>query len=96
MGTPGVEKSLDLTEAGDAGFSSGSVKNFDIEKEKIYLARWVLAGLASLFLMACLLYIAKSDYIDNAAAKEIFDFVREAFPPIVTLVLGAYFTRKSE
>ncbi|PRY03784.1 hypothetical protein [Paraburkholderia sp. BL25I1N1] len=91
-----VEELLDLTESGGAGFEKSDVKNFDIEKEKINLARWVLTGLATLFLIACLFYVAKSDYVSNAAAKEVFDFVREAFPPIVTLVLGAYFTRKSD
>lgn len=91
-----VEELLDLTEAGGAGFEKSDVKNFDIEKEKIHLAKWVLAGLAVLFLVACLFYVAKSDNISNVAAKEVFDFVREAFPPIVTLVLGAYFTRKAE
>jgi hypothetical protein len=91
-----TENAFDLTESGGAGFGKSDVKNFDIEKEKIHLARWVLAGLAGLFLVACFFYVAKSDSINNAAAKEVFDFVREAFPPIVTLVLGAYFTRKSD
>jgi hypothetical protein len=89
-------EAFDLRKSGGAAFEKSDVKSFDIEKEKIQLARLVLAGLAALFFVVCIFYVMKSDDVNNAAAKEVFDFVREAFPPIVTLVLGAYFTRKSD
>ncbi|RQZ27476.1 hypothetical protein DIE16_31380 [Burkholderia sp. Bp9090] len=91
-----VEGPLDLTEAGDAGFGTSDVKNFDMEKERIALARLVLLWLAILFVLTLGAYITKSAYIDSGSAKAVFEFVREAFPPIVTLVLGAYFTRRGD
>ena len=88
------EETLDLTESGGAGFSKSDVKNFDMEKEKIHLARWVLAGLLILFILSFVAYVAKLTFIDEAATKEVFDFVKVSFPPIVTLILGAYFKSK--
>ncbi|KVD26433.1 hypothetical protein [Burkholderia ubonensis] len=86
---------LDLTQAGGAGFDANEV-SFNIEKEKIALARLVLLGLAILFGVSFVAYVAKCQYIDGNSAKTAFEFVREAFPPIVTLVLGAYFTRRGD
>lgn len=78
---------------GGHGFAKDDV---NIEIEKLALARLVLGGLGLLFLVSSCAHVAKGQYIDATAAKEVFDFVREAFPPLVTLVLGAYFTRKSD
>ncbi len=85
---------IDLTKEGlktnpEMVFKSGSV-GFNVEQAKMRLALWVLAGLASLFAGSTLIYA-----FDNvASAKDIFDFVKVSFPPIVTLILGAYFKSK--
>ncbi|MFX1675224.1 hypothetical protein PWR63_23740 [Paraburkholderia sp. A2WS-5] len=89
------EETLDLTGSGGAGFAKGDVK-FDIEKEKIALAKLILIGLAVIFVMSFLFLVAKCPFIDNESAKTAFEFIKETFPPIVTLVLGAYFTRKND
>ena len=81
---------------GARGFARTDVEAFDIEKERLALARSVLAGLAGLFLIASCAHIASGESIDAAAAKEVFDFVKGAFPPLVALVLGAYFTRRCD
>jgi preprotein translocase subunit SecY len=84
-------RDIDLTEKGGGGFKQSAVKVFDPEKERMTLAKYVLFGLVLLFLLSFLAYVVKYPGLDDKAAKEVFDFVKVSFPPIVTLILGAYF-----
>ncbi|MGV7245533.1 hypothetical protein [Caballeronia sp. M23-90] len=86
-------KEIDLTVSGGEGFSRSEVK-FDVEKERLRLAKWVLLGLAVLFFASLLAYVTKVSFLNSDSTKEAFGFVRESFPPIVTLILGAYFRSK--
>jgi hypothetical protein len=66
-------------------------------QERIKLARHVLMGLGGIFVFVIIGYVWVSARSKGAsAAKDVFEFVKETFPPIVTLILGAYFTRKNE
>jgi len=87
---------FDLTKAGNKGFLVGDVNGveFNVEKAKLRLAAWVLCGLAVLFALALASYVFKASFVDSTATKEVFDFVKVSFPPIVTLILGAYFKSK--
>jgi hypothetical protein len=60
---------------------------FDVDRERMHLARWVLLGLFILSLVTFYTYV----YQVGEQSKAIFDFYKVAVPPIVTLILGAYF-----
>jgi len=69
----------------------------DFDVQRLRLARHILCALAAIFIFVVIGYVWVSARSHGSeAAKEVFEFVKETFPPIVTLILGAYFTRKSD
>ena len=61
----------------------------------LYFGSVVLTGLALVFMLAMAMYFfAPIEQLDRA--KEIFDTCKQIIPPILTLVIGFYFGKKSE
>ncbi len=61
------------------------------EREKLELAKWLLLGIAILFLLGGLgLLLADEN------GQKLFDAVAAILPPIATLVIGYYFGEKSK
>jgi hypothetical protein len=60
---------------------------FDPDRERLNLAKWVLLGLFLLSLVTFYVYV----YQASEQSKALFDFYKVAVPPIVRLILGAYF-----
>ncbi|KWA65531.1 hypothetical protein WL28_25405 [Burkholderia ubonensis] len=90
-GTPKSEvESVDVDESG--------VKPDAAEfQERLKLAKHVLLWLALIFIFVVVGFVWVSTLKFGAdAAKEVFDFVKISFPPIVTLILGAYFKGKND
>jgi hypothetical protein len=56
------------------------------------MARWGLLGLFVLTILVFVLYACHG----GDQTKEIFDFYKVAVPPIITLILGAYFRHTRE
>ena len=66
----------------------------DTETRQLHFAAVILSGLALLFILSMgMYYWAPSDRA--GVAKEIFDASKTIIPPIVTLVLGYYFGKRT-
>jgi hypothetical protein len=79
----------DRSEAFDASKTDSDITvDFNPERARLDLARAVLIGIFILTLFVTSIY-AFSD--DTSRSKEIFEFFKISIPPIVTLILGAYF-----
>lgn len=65
----------------------------DPETRQLHFAAVTLSGLGLLFLLSMAMYYWSSN--TNGPAKEIFDSSKTIIPPIVTLVLGYYFGKRS-
>jgi uncharacterized membrane protein len=65
---------------------------FNADKEKLNLAKWVLFGLLILSFYVISIYTFRV----GDQSKEVFEFFKIAIPPIVTLILGAYFKNNGE
>lgn len=90
----GISRLIPTRDVEEDGVSPDAV---DFHKERLRLARHVLIGLAVIFVFVMVGYVWVSARSHGAeAAKEVFDFVKISFPPIVTLILGAYFKGKSD
>lgn len=61
------------------------------DRVRLYLASWMLGGLgALLFGSGALLAFAPATHM--ADVREFFSFVKAFVPPLVTLIIGFYFT----
>jgi hypothetical protein len=60
---------------------------FNLQRERMVLAKWVLFGLFVLTVLTFVLYL----HADGDKGKDIFEFLKISVPPIVTLILTAYF-----
>jgi hypothetical protein len=56
--------------------------------DRLEFAKWVLFGSAVLLLLAGVSYVWNQD-----AGQKIFDEISRMVPPIVTLVIGYYFSK---
>lgn len=66
------------------------------EKARMRLAYWVLAGIFAVFLLAIFVnHLAKVNYLDPALSKALFEFCKTGLLPIVTLILGYYFSHNN-
>lgn len=74
---------------------SDAVEQFDPflpQRERLKLAKWILGVLALLVVLSWVaLWFAPPE-----AGKSIFDFAKTTIPPLVTLIIGAYFNRSSD
>lgn len=66
------------------------------EKARMALAYWVLAGIFLMFLIAIICKSAsKLEYLDEETGNQIFDICRTGLLPIITLILGYYFSNSN-
>lgn len=61
------------------------------KKERLKLAFWILGGLFCLYLLSMLAYAESC----SSAGATIFEAAQKILPPIATLVIGYYFSRKN-
>lgn len=66
---------------------------FNIEKERFALAKWILLYLF-LFIVSLTIYRLFSEGSDKTITKEIFDTVFHSVVPITSLIIGYYFGSK--
>jgi len=61
------------------------------DRARLHLAGWLLGGLAVLLMgSGLLLALAPEDRLSDA--REFFSFMKAFVPPLVTLIIGFYFT----
>tara|TARA_Y100000033_G_C2753035_1_gene114940 strand:+ start:791 stop:1171 length:381 start_codon:yes stop_codon:yes gene_type:complete len=71
------------------------LKGEDHQSRHLYFGAVVLTALALVFLLAMAMYYwATPEQVDRG--KEIFEACIQIIPPILTLVIGFYFGKKSE
>jgi len=64
------------------------------EKERMKLAYWVLGGIFATFVLTILAcFLAKQEYLETSVSFALFEFCRTGLLPIVTLILGYYFSK---
>lgn len=64
------------------------------DRVRLYLASYMLGGLAVLLIgSGVLLAFAPADHM--ADVRDFFTFVKAFVPPLVTLIIGFYFTSQS-
>ncbi|TAK78796.1 MAG: hypothetical protein EPO11_00935 [Gammaproteobacteria bacterium] len=64
------------------------------EKARMRLAYWVLAGIFCVFLLTIFInHLAKVDYVDANLSLSLFELCKTGLLPIVTLILGYYFSK---
>ncbi|ENZ0175285.1 MULTISPECIES: hypothetical protein [Morganellaceae] len=66
---------------------------FNIEKERFVLAKWILLCLF-LSIVSLTIYRLSSETADKSITKEIFDTVFHSVVPIISLIIGYYFGSK--
>lgn len=60
------------------------------DKARLGLAKWLLGVLGAILLLsACALIFGPSDRLKES--ELVFEYIKTAVPPIVTLVIGFYF-----
>lgn len=66
------------------------------EKARMTLAYWVLAGIFAMFILAIICKSAsKLEYLDVETGNQLFDICRTGLLPIITLILGYYFSKSA-
>jgi hypothetical protein len=58
-----------------------------LEEERFWLAKWILPGLAVLFVLGI-----AADLLAGDQGKDVFEACKTIVPPIATLVIGYYFS----
>lgn len=61
------------------------------EKSRFLLAKWLLLGVAIIFTLSGVAYFASPD-----RGNALFETCKTIFPPIVTLIIGYYFSEQSK
>lgn len=64
------------------------------DRARFYLASWMLGGLATLLVLSGVL-LAFAPTANMADVRDFFGFVKAFVPPLVTLIIGFYFTSQS-
>lgn len=67
-----------------------SLTNWNLDKAKMHLAYLVLIGIISILIIAILINV----YQSNEFSKSLFEFCKTGLLPIVTLILGYYFSKR--
>jgi hypothetical protein len=67
-----------------------TIETLFLETEKLKLAKWILLGIAGLFLYGSITLLT-----DDEQGSVIFEACKTILPPIGTLIIGYYFTEKS-
>jgi uncharacterized membrane protein len=71
-----------------------NLKLWHPEKAKMQLAYWVLAGIFIIFITSVVSnYLAKKGLLDMGLSNGLFELCKTGLLPIVTLVLGYYFSK---
>lgn len=71
-----------------------TMEPWHVEKARMALAYWVLAGIFLMFIIAIVCKSAsKLEYLDVETGNQIFDICRTGLLPIITLILGYYFSK---
>lgn len=66
------------------------------EKARMLLAYWVLGGIFSVFVITIVVnHLAKIDYVDDGLSLALFELCKTGLLPIVTLILGYYFSKSN-
>jgi len=80
---------LDLSKEEDSSKSPYS-QRWHSDKAKMELAKLVLIGLFSIFIMIVIV-----NFFDKAEANALLEVYKTGFLPIITLILGYYFAKES-
>lgn len=66
------------------------------EKARIGLAYWVLGGIVSMFILSIVTdCLSHYGILDEFVSRELFEICRTGLLPIVTLILGYYFSKNN-
>jgi len=77
-------------------FSQISKEKWHPEKARICLAYWVLGGILSMFIFSIVTNcLAHYGILDESVSRELFEICRTGLLPIVTLILGYYFSKNN-
>jgi hypothetical protein len=72
------------------------IKPWHPEKARMSLAYWVLAGIFFFFLLTIFVsYLAKMEYVEANLSTALLEICKTGLLPIVTLILGYYFSKNS-
>jgi len=72
----------------------GSITVEKFEDKRLDLAKKILLWLCIIFLCSAGIYIYLNS--TNNASKEVFDTIITIIPPIVTLIIGYYFSNNNQ
>lgn len=87
-------ESLDLGNERDTGEDIPIKEPWHPDKARMSLAFWVLGSILFLFLLSIFVnYLANLRYIDEELSNSLFELCRTGLLPIVTLILGYYFSK---
>ena len=86
---PGTHEEINVANSGPSGFGA----EWNPDRERLVLAKYALAAVAVLGIGAVTVYVGLPGV---AAAKDVFDTAKVILPPIVTLILGAYFRSSAD
>lgn len=87
QGTQGRDISLETINIENIDLGSA---DFDINKERFALARWILLYLFILIAVLILFRLAP-EHIEKDSVKELFNTVFQSVIPIASLIIGYYF-----
>lgn len=73
-----------------------TLKGRDPDARQLYFGSVVLTGMALVFALGMAMYYFAPDESYAARASKIFEAVVHIIPPLLTLVIGFYFGKRSE
>lgn len=73
-----------------------TLKGRDPEARQLYFGSVVLTAMALVFMLSMAMYYFAPDGAQSERAAKIFESVVHIIPPLLTLVIGFYFGKRSE
>lgn len=73
-----------------------TLKGRDPEARQLYFGSVVLTSMALVFMLSMAMYYFAPDDAQSQRAAKIFESVVHIIPPLLTLVIGFYFGKRSE